>query len=659
MMRTDLPLSGPLSRPLWMLLFLLAPSLAPSLAPATPERLGVWSDYYPDSTLAQRLSCNLCHTSTAFPVQWNPYGTAIRQHPLGGSIQNLPTVFLSIEPLDSDGDGYANIAEIRANTAPGDATERPTSGHPGQALSPAPPDGATDQPRNVTLTWDAGDRAESYIVLLGAGDSADVLTTQSQQTEQTFAPADLVGNTQYVWRVDSVAEGLRTEGALWTFTTVASVPRPRVDNPFPDPIVAGSVVIHLEPVMEGLVSPLGVVPAGDGSGRRFIYDQTGIVYVLQADGVTSGVFFDAGSRLVSLNSGYDERGLLGFVTAPDFAQSGRVYTYTSDRVSGPADFSTVPALDSYNHQSVVREWTVSAEDPNVVDPESARELLRIDQPQSNHNGGTLLFGPDGLLYITVGDGGSADDQGPGHSPEGNGQDLSNVLGTVLRIDPQGDNSANGQYGIPADNPFVGADGLDEIFVYGLRNAFRFSFEPGTGRLILADVGQNHIEAVYVASAGDNCGWPIKEGSFYFEQNEDRSGYTTNEPPPGGAPEGLLDPVAEYDHDEGISIIGGFVYEGAAIGGLQGRYVFSDFGTSWTSPSGRLFHADLATGEIVEFVIGEQNLPLGLWVKGMGMDDNGDIYVCASSRLGPAGQEGVVLKIVGAGAATGASQWVLY
>jgi len=167
----------------------------------------------------------------------------------------------------------------------------------------------------------------------------------------------------------------------------------------------------------------------------------------------------------------------------------------------------------------------------------------------NHNGGELAFGKDRMLYISLGDGGNADDEGPGHVAGGNAQSLAagNVLGKVLRIDPHGSNSANGQYGIPAGNPFVGAPGADEIWAYGFRNPYRFSFDK-SGRLLVADLGQNDIEEVDDVRAGGNYGWPVKEGTFLFDQgdltNPNDGSVTANSP---GAPAGLSDPIAQYDH----------------------------------------------------------------------------------------------------------------
>lgn len=419
----------------------------------------------------------------------------------------------------------------------------------------------------------------------------------------------------------------------------------RISDPISESIAKGTVVIELEPLIEGLASPLGVTDPGDGSGRLFVYDQAGRIYAVTGGG--SSVFLDVASRLVPLGvsgpGSYDERGLLGFVVHPNFASNSKVYTYTSEPVRASADF-TVSLSGSANHQSVIAEWTVSSTDFNLIDPSTRREILRIDQPQFNHNGGTLHFGPDGFLYIALGDGGASDDQGDGHGPLGNAQDKNTILGSIIRIDVVGKNSANGQYGIPLDNPFVGTDGIDEIFAYGFRNPFQFSFDSATGDLYTGDVGQNDIEEINRVTAGGNYGWRYKEGSFYFDPNGTSGGFVTTEPV-APLPPGLIDPIAEYDHNEGLSVIGGFVYNRPDIHGLTGHYIFGDFGTGFATPAGRLFFLDLATNEIRELTIGATDRPLGLWVKGFGSDAAGNIYICGSRTLGPSGTTGTVLKLI--------------
>jgi glucose/arabinose dehydrogenase len=274
--------------------------------------------------------------------------------------------------------------------------------------------------------------------------------------------------------------------------------------------------------------------------------------------------------------------------------------------------------------------------------------MRIDKPQANHNGGALAFGPDRLLYISLGDGGAGDDQGPGHAPEGNAQSLApgNVLGKILRIDPLGSNAANGAYGIPADNPFVGKAGADEIFAYGLRNPFRMSFDSA-GTLWAGDVGQGAIEEVNHIVAGGNYGWRIKEGSFLFDANGSAGGFVYQASP--GAPGGLIDPVAEYDHRDGAgqtvlrqAIIGGFVYGGTAIPQLRGQYVFADYiGNDGT---GKLM--TLGVRNAVERLVAPKRNPLGIPVLGLAQDAAGEIYVLGNADGTTRGNTGVVLRLGG-------------
>jgi glucose/arabinose dehydrogenase len=339
------------------------------------------------------------------------------------------------------------------------------------------------------------------------------------------------------------------------------------------------------------------------------------------------------NRISSLSSGYDERGLLGFAFDPDFANASaqgyrRIFTYTSERTTtGTPDYVT-PAGGTTNHHSVIASWRVDAANPNLIDPNSRQELLRFGQPQSNHNGGPMVFGPDGFLYIGSGDGGSANDVATGHNPTiGNGQDTQTVLGKVLRIDVNGTNSINGRYGIPASNPFAISGGLKEIYAYGFRNPFGLSFSGNT--LVVADVGQNNVEEVNIVTNGGNYGWFYKEGTFRFNSADGTVSTDLS-----GLPPNLIDPVLQYDHTQGISVIGGFVYEGDLMPELRGKYIFGDFSSSFSTPNGRLFYGDLATGEIQRFLLGASNDPLGLFIKGFGKDDAGEIYVLGSTSLGP-------------------------
>lgn len=447
----------------------------------------------------------------------------------------------------------------------------------------------------------------------------------------------------------------------------AALAQEPLEDPIPEPIPKGDIMISLRTIASGLAAPNWLTTAPDGSGRLFVVDQPGTIRIIENGKLLPTPFLDMSDMIVELGvfgtqdeNDFDERGLLGLAFHPDFAKPGtpgfgKLYTYSSEEFVEPGDFTTPvppPKGLTFNHQSVVREWQVDPANPNMVDPASSRGLMRIDQPQFNHNAGWLDFGPDGLLYIALGDGGGADDEDGqpfidglvwGHGEIGNGQNINSVHGSILRIDPLGSDSANGQYGVPADNPFVGADGIDEIFAFGFRNPFRNSFHPATGQLIVADVGQNDIEEIDLVELGGNYGWRLKEGSFKFVPNGPDDGFVTDDL--SDLPPDLIDPVAEYDHDEGIAIVGGFIYTGSLIPELAGKYVFGDFSLNFFSPEGRLFYADLDTGEIFEFILGIEDNPLGLFVKGFGQDENGELYLLAGTNLGPFGDDGVVLRIV--------------
>lgn len=431
--------------------------------------------------------------------------------------------------------------------------------------------------------------------------------------------------------------------------------------PLADTIQPSPIRIDLETVASGLIAPVDLQPDPSAAGRLYVIDQAGLIRTVEQGQLLETPFLDVRDRLVQplgiLGSfdedDYDERGLLGLAFHPGFADPSSpgyrtLYTYTSEPASGPADFTLDLAYEEVNHQSVVTEWQL-ARGQNVVDPSSARVVLRIDQPQFNHNGGYLAFGPDGYLYIALGDGGAANDAGAGHGPDGNGQNIHTAHGSILRIDPlppastpdsRNAASANGQYRIPWDNEFVGVDGVDEIFAYGFRNPYRFSFEPLTGALIVADVGQGHVEEINIVHKGGNYGWNVKEGDFLFDPEDVAIGVPLEDP-------ALIDPVAQYDHDDGLAVVGGFLYFGTQVPPLRAMYVFGDFSRAFSTPQGRLFVADLWSGQLEELLVGNERQPLGLFVKGMGQDRDGEVYVLASTALGPYGNTGVVFKIVAA------------
>jgi glucose/arabinose dehydrogenase len=419
-----------------------------------------------------------------------------------------------------------------------------------------------------------------------------------------------------------------------------------LQDPIPQKIQKGEIRVKLEPVATGLTAPNWGTSAPGDANHLYVSDQNGILWKIDLSSGTKSVFLDLSAHLVTLGvSGpntSDERGFLGFAFHPDYAANGLLYTYTSEPLDGPADFSTMPAGSSANHQSVITEWRDPAPgDPDsTVDSESARVLMRVDEPQYNHNAGAMNFGPDGMLYVAFGDGGGASDSGAGHGANGNGQDPANLLGAIIRIDPTGSNSANGRYGIPSDNPVVGRQGVaPEVFAYGFRNPFRFSFDSRTGQLYAADAGQNDIEELDLVAAGGNYGWNLKEGSFFFNPNGNGPGFVTNVDP--GVPGGLIDPIAEYDHDEGVAVIGGFVYRGKKIPALYGHYIFGDFSKP-DGRGGRLFYLD-DNNRILELqLLGRRNL--GMLLLGFAQDASGEIYALANRTGTPFGETGTVFKL---------------
>lgn len=348
------------------------------------------------------------------------------------------------------------------------------------------------------------------------------------------------------------------------------------------------IEISLDPAIDGFEQPVYVTGAGDDSGRLFVVEKTGRVWVVRDGERVSGPWLDL-SALVSTQS---ERGLLGIAFAPDFSRSGSVYLHYSD-----TDGNT--RLD--------RLVVDARSDLPVSEPE-LQELLSAVQPFSNHNGGMIEFGPDGYLYVALGDGGSGGD------PQGNGQNAGTLLGSMLRVDvraPDGDYVAQ-EYSIPADNPFAdGNGGLPEIWAIGLRNPWRFSFDRLTGDMWIGDVGQNAWEEIDLVRAdedglpaGLNFGWSAYEGTHPY--------------PSGSTPSAgdFTQPVIEYDHSAGNSVTGGYVYRGDDHPDLQGIYFYGDFG------SGRIWGARFEDGSLVNRELLESDLQ----VVSFGQDDRGELYV---------------------------------
>ena len=359
-------------------------------------------------------------------------------------------------------------------------------------------------------------------------------------------------------------------------TTISDTPLPTQTSPtgtpagtttFPDP---GAFTWQM--ILDGLQRPVDLQP--DGSGRLFVIEKPGRIRILENDQLVDAPFLDITDRV---GSGGNEQGLLGLAFHPQYAQNGRFFVNYTDK-SG---------------KDTIARFQVSS-DPNVADPNSEVKLLSIDDPFPNHNGGVLAFGPDGYLYAGLGDGGSAGD------PFGNGQNTKALLGKILRLDVD---SAE-PYAVPADNPFG-----NEVWAYGLRNPWRFSFDKSTGDLYIGDVGQNAWEEIDFLPAGSpggtNFGWNFREGAHDYK---------------GGGPAGMLDPVAEYSHQEGgCSVTGGYVYRGS-MSEWNGIYLYADYcsGLMWglinsngTWQSQPLFDLDVT-------------------ITSFGQDTAGELYILSDS-----------------------------
>ncbi len=444
------------------------------------------------------------------------------------------------------------------------------------------------------------------------------------------------------------------------------------------PITNGNINLLLVPVATNLGAPdYAISPPGD-TNRLFVVEQGGLLRIIQNGILLPGAALNISNRVsppLVQTSANDERGLLGLAFHPGFnnpASPGyrTLYTYNSE-VLGTGPTYSAPNGATQTYRNVVNEWKITSTNASVVDPNSRREIISFGKNASNHNGGTCTFGPDGYMYLALGDGGDANDVGASHIvPGGNAQNLSTPLGKMLRFDPlnpaltTGSSdpiSANGQYRIPVSNPFQGAGQVKEIYAYGLRNPYRFSFDPITGDLIEGDVGQNNVEEINRITLGGNYGWAIKEGDFLFNQTNGPAGPAgTIGAPPGnyspGLPSGLIDPISgtlgtlEYDHNEGISITGGFVYRGTAIPELYGKYIFGDLAlkTAPVRADGRIFYADLQTGQMKAFPLfqfgGSAVLPNGLTVHGFGQDADGEIYALVTNTSAN-GTGGIVYKLV--------------
>lgn len=421
------------------------------------------------------------------------------------------------------------------------------------------------------------------------------------------------------------------------------------------PSLALAASSSLKLIAGGFVSPTAFVPI-DG-GRALIADQLGTIRLLGKDGALGDkTVLDLTGRLANYNTNsFDERGLVGLAAHPQFASNRKIYaSYSAPRRgSAPANF---------DHTARLSEFTLGADDTAGKE----RVILEIDMPYFNHHSGRMAFGPDGFLYLAVGDGGNGNDvdeppkngvQKKGKAPEGNGQSRTTLMGKVLRLDvdrPEGGK----QYAVPKDNPFVAGGGAPEIFAYGFRNPWGLSFDRGgTRELFLADVGQDSWEEIDIVTKGGNYGWRIREGLVCFDPKKPKE-------PPADCPkvgangEPLIDPVLAYKNfrkftkdpeAKGISITGGYVYRGKALPQLAGKYIFGDWSRNWAVPDGVLYAASKsADGQWTMEPVGLAASATGAlkqYIVGFGEDADGEIYVLTNGSNTLRGKNGKVWKLV--------------
>jgi len=349
-------------------------------------------------------------------------------------------------------------------------------------------------------------------------------------------------------------------------------------------------------------TPVGMAAPADGTGRIFILEQAGIIRIIKNGKLLSEPFLDIRNKLSKPASSYSEKGLLGFAFHPDYKRNGRFFINYSAPTKEPG----------FDHKTVVEEYKVSS-NADRADASGGKIILTIEQPESNHNGGDLAFGPDGFLYIASGDGGGAGDR---HGKKGNGQDLTSLLGKILRIDINGKTS----YRIPQDNPFARSSARPEIYAYGLRNPWKISFDRVTGELYAADVGQDKWEEVNIIKKGKNYGWRVLEGNHCYEKDCN--------------PEGKEPPIYEYDHSFGRSIIGGYVYRGKNKA-YHGSYLFGD----WV---GKFLISKKKAGKYQAEELKLSKIE-GEYILSFGEDQEGELYVLMQKGMGP-NKQGYVYRV---------------
>jgi glucose/arabinose dehydrogenase len=403
--------------------------------------------------------------------------------------------------------------------------------------------------------------------------------------------------------------------------------------------------IRLEPFVTGINTPLAMVQV-PGENRFFVLEQFGRVRVIDNGKLRPAPLLDIRTKIPNLHHDFDERGLLGIALHPNFKSNGKFYVAYSAHLDFQQDLGQ---MLWYSHSNVVEEYTMTKGDANSADPSSARRIMSDPWPQFNHNGHWIGFGPDGKLYISMGDGGYANDWGIGHNVTmGNGQDMSTTLGKILRIDVDA-RTGNKAYGIPSDNPFVNdKSAKPEIWALGLRNPWRCSFDMGgTKQLFCGDVQQNSYEAIKIVGKGQNMGWRRVEGimrCFDYTKPDDH--------PASCDKSGITPAILEYNNCtakpqgcRGISVTGGYVYQGKHAP-WKGKYIFGDWSKSFAEMDGQIFIAtksgDKWSMDVAEVVNMTGKKP---YVLAFAQDENGEVYALTSVTTGPNGSLDTIYRIV--------------
>ncbi|TSJ39137.1 PQQ-dependent sugar dehydrogenase [Mucilaginibacter corticis] len=363
-----------------------------------------------------------------------------------------------------------------------------------------------------------------------------------------------------------------------------------------------TITVKSEKVTDGLQAPTALI--FPENGKAWVTEQTGKIRLLKNGKLTDVVVLDLKSKMIKVNTGYEERGLLNVVLHPKFSSNGKFYVF----YSRPTTTQNPANNRKFDHTDVVAEYKMLP-NSDQADPNSERIILTQNKPDGNHNGSGIVFGADGYLYVTFGDGGGQHDQ---HGPIGNGQNMDTWLGKVLRINVNVDST----YSVPKDNPFVGKAGYKpEIWAYGFRNPYRISIDKVSKKLFIGEVGQDTWEEVDILEKGANYGWRLVEGNH------------CHNPAQGCDFTGLTPPITEYNHREGVSVIGGYVYNGQQVTSLKSKYIFGD----WTGP---IWYLQKSGNTWLRGKITIQNYPENAKITGWGEDQSGELYFLTNTDTGP-------------------------